>query len=142
MAETPLLLAWRERTGKHTSSYIDNADWKLKISDAGATAMETIGGREWNSSRWAELIEKSLVFATESGLENNASRSEIIDLVNEAIIESGFSDRITALLCMLGESIVIVPNHTLDEGGWVEELSSLLERNGFSTFPSRIGSMR
>ena len=141
-AEIPLLLTWRERTGKHTSNYIDNADWKLKISDAGATAMEIIEGGQWNSNRWPELIERSLIFASESGLEDDALRSEIIDSANRAIIESGFSGRLTALLCMLGESVVIVPNDSLDKGEWVGELSSALESNGFSTFSSRIGSLR
>jgi pantoate kinase len=141
-AEIPLLLTWRERTGKHTSNYIDNADWKLKISDAGASAMEIIEGGQWNSNRWSELIERSLIFASESGLEDDASRSEIIDSVNRAIIESGFSERLTALLCMLGESVVIVPNDSLDKGEWIGDLSSALESNGFSTFSSRIGSLR
>jgi pantoate kinase len=141
-AEIPLFLTWRERTGKHTSNYIDNADWKLKISDAGASAMEIIEGGQWNSNRWSELIERSLIFASESGLEDDASRSEIIDSVNRAIIESGFSERLTALLCMLGESVVIVPNDSLDKGEWIGDLSSALESNGFSTFSSRIGSLR
>lgn len=141
-AEVPLLLTWRERTGKHTSNYIDNADWKLKISDAGASAMEIIGSGQWNSDRWTELIERSLIFASESGLEDDASRSEIIDSANRAIIESGFSGNLTALLCMLGESVAIVPNDHQDKGEWVEDLSSALESNGFSTFSSRIGSLR
>jgi pantoate kinase len=140
-AETPLLLSWRERTGKHTSNYIDNPDWKVKISDAGASAMETIEVGGWNSERWSELIERSLIFACESGLEDDSSRSEIIDLANKAIIESGFSGKLSALLCMLGESVVIVPNDGLDRGEWTGLLSSVLEDYGFSTFPSKVGSL-
>ena len=81
-------------------------------------------------------------FASESGLEDDASRSEIIDSANRAIIESGFSGRLTALLCMLGESVVIVPNDSLDKGEWIGDLSLALESSGFSTFSSRIDSLR
>jgi len=140
--ETPVLLVWKERTGKHTSNYIDNPDWRNKISDAGASAMEIIGVGDWDSRRWSDLIEQSLIFASDSGLEFDASRSEIIVAANEAIRESSFSERLSAMLCMLGESVVIVPNDSLDEGRWMGELSSFFEGSEFLTFSSRIGTLR
>lgn len=141
-SETPVLLVWGKKTGKHTSKYIDNPDWKMKISEAGASAMELIGEGDWNSGRWSELIERSLIFACDSGLEFDASRSEIIGAANEAIRNSGYSERLTAMLCMLGESIVIVPNDSLDEGDWLGELSLVIEAGGFSTFSSHVGALR
>jgi len=140
--ETPVLLVWKERTGKHTSKYIDNPDWRIKISDAGESAMQKIEVGDWDSRRWSELIDQSLIFASDSGLEFDASRSEIIVAANEAIRESSFSERLSAMLCMLGESVVIVPNDSLDEGKWVSELSSFFEGSEFLTFSSRIGSLR
>ena len=140
--ETPVLLVWNARTGKHTSKYIDNPDWRAKISDAGSSSMEIIGEGDWDSRRWSELIDQSLIFANDSGLEFDASRSEIIVAVNGAIRDSGFSDSLSAMLCMLGESVVIVPNDSLDEGEWLGELSSVLEERGFFTFSSRVGSLR
>ena len=138
-ADTPVLLVWKERTGKHTSKYIDHPEWKVKISEAGASAMEIIGKGNWDSGRWSELIDTSLIFAFDSGLEFDASRTEIIGAANEAIGNSGLSDRLSTMLCMLGESVVIVPNDYLDEDDWLGELSAALERVGFSTFSSRIG---
>ena len=140
--ETPVLLVWNAKTGKHTSKYIDNPDWRAKISDAGSSSMEIIGEGDWDSRRWSELIDQSLIFANDSGLEFDASRSEIIVAANGAIRDSGFSESLSAMLCMLGESVVIVPNDSLDEGEWLGELSSVLEERGFFTFSSRVGSLR
>lgn len=139
--ETPLLLCWREKTGKHTSNYIDNSDWKLRISEAGSSAMEIIDSGEWNSDRWHEIIERSLVFASDSGLENDSSRGELIDSANKAIIESDLSGRVSALLCMLGESVVIVPTDSQSKGEWVSPLSKKLEDYGFSIFTTRVGPL-
>ncbi len=140
--ETPVLLVWNAKTGKHTSKYIDNPDWRAKISDAGSSSMEIIGEGDWDSRRWSELIDQSLIFANDSGLEFDASRSEIIVAANGAIRDSGFSESLSAMLCMLGESVVIVPNDSLDGGEWLGELSSVLEERGFFTFSSRVGSLR
>ena len=41
--EIPILISWKEKTGRHTSSYIDNEDWRKKICLAGEHAMERIG---------------------------------------------------------------------------------------------------
>ena len=141
-SETPVLLAWSKKTGKHTSKYIDNPDWKIKICEAGASAMEIIGDGDWDSRRWSELIERSLIFSRDSGLDLDASRSEIIGAANEAIGSSGYSERLSAMLCMLGESVVIVPNDFLDGSDWLDEISSILEAGGFSTFSSKIGNLR
>ena len=141
-SETPVLLVWSKKSGKHTSKYIDNPDWKMKISEGGASAMELIGDGDWDSGRWSELINQSLTFAIVSGLQFDASRTEIIDAVSHAIGESGHSERLTAMLCMLGESVVIVPNDSLDGDDWSGELSSILEAGGFSTFSSKIGALR
>ena len=140
-ADSPVLLVWKERTGRHTSKYIDHPEWRVKISEAGASAMEIIGDGNWDSGRWSELIDRSLIFAADSGLEFDASRTEIIGAANEAIGKSGFSGRLSTMLCMLGESVVIVPNDYLDEGDWLSELSSALEGEGFSTFSSSIGAL-
>ena len=104
--------------------------------------MEIIGDGDWDSRRWSELIERSLIFSRDSGLDLDASRSEIIGAANEAIGSSGYSERLSAMLCMLGESVVIVPNDFLDGSDWLDEISSILEAGGFSTFSSKIGNLR
>ena len=66
--------------------------------------MERIAKGEWNNHRWSELIEESLKFSSDSGLEKDASRSDIIESV-KAIDISGLSESLSAMLCMLGESV-------------------------------------
>ena len=140
--EIPILISWKEKTGRHTSSYIDSKDWKHKICQAGELAMERIGQGEWDELRWQELIKESLRFSSESGLEMDASRSEIIESVNKAIDSSGFTDSLSALLCMLGESVVIVPKDPHWEEDWIYKISEKLEGNGLSSFSSRVGKLR
>mgnify|MGYP001199249782 CR=1 FL=1 len=139
---TKILLLWRERTGKHTSNYIDDSDWKVKISNAGSKAMEDIGSGEWGPSRWSEIIEKSLIFASESELDNDSSRSDIVRLAERAIVESGFCGRVSALLCMLGESVVFVPKDYSDEGEWINPIANYLNDSALSTFSTKVGTLR
>jgi pantoate kinase len=140
--EIPILISWKEKTGRHTSSYIDSEDWRRKICRAGELAMERIAEGEWKEHRWPELIEESLRFSSESGLEMDASRLEIIESVNKAIDSSGFSDSLSAMLCMLGESVVIVPNDPNGKKDWIYKISEELEGYGLSSFSSRVGELR
>ena len=104
--EIPILISWKEKTGRHTSSYIDSEDWRRKICLAGEHALERIAKGEWKEHRWPELIEESLRFSSESGLETDASRSEIIESVNKAKWNifseavSGFTESALALFTL------------------------------------------
>ena len=140
--EIPILISWKEKTGRHTSSYIDNEDWRRKICLAGEHAMERIGKGEWKEHRWSELIEESLRFSSDSGLEKDASRSEIIESVKKAIDSSEFSESLSAMLCMLGESVVIVPKDPHAQEDWIYKISEELEGYGLSSFSSRVGALR
>ena len=140
--EIPILISWKEKTGRHTSSYIDNEDWRKKICLAGEHAMERIGKGEWKENRWSELIEESLRFSSDSGLEKDASRSEIIESVKKAIDSSEFSESLSAMLCMLGESVVIVPKDPYGQEDWIYKISEELEGYGLSSFSSRVGALR
>lgn len=140
--EIPILISWKEKTGRHTSSYIDNEDWRKKICLAGEHAMDRIGKGEWKEHRWSELIEESLRFSSDSGLEKDASRSEIIESVKKAIDGSEFSESLSAMLCMLGESVVIVPKDPHGQEDWIYKISEELEGYGLSSFSSRVGALR
>ena len=109
---------------------------------AGEHAMERIGGGEWKEHRWPELIEESLRFSSDSGLEKDASRSEIIESVKKAIDSSEFSESLSAMLCMLGESVVIVPKDPHGQEDWIYKISEELEGYGLSSFSSRVGELR
>ena len=80
--------------------------------------MEGVGAGDWESHRWTELIEASRFFASESGLDVDASRADFLGSVDDAIRNSIFSEELTPLLCMLGESVVIVPNNLQFGEGW------------------------
>ena len=137
----PLLLAWKEKTGMHTSSYIDSEEWGRKICQAGENGMERIGSGDWNEDRWSQIIEEALKFSSESGLESDASRLEIIDLTNKAIADSGYSDSVSVMLCMLGESVVIVPKDPFFGDKWIDKISEALENSGLASFSSVVGEL-
>tara|TARA_B100000029_G_scaffold500529_1_gene572420 strand:+ start:290 stop:1258 length:969 start_codon:yes stop_codon:yes gene_type:complete len=138
---TPVLLCWKTETGTLTSGYIDEPGWKKAISEAGGKCMQGIGSGEWDIYRWEELLESSRLFAAESGLEEDASRSEIIQYVNGAILESGLSEKAEGLLCMLGESVVVVPKDPNSQGEWRDSLSEVLREAGLSSFSSKVGQL-
>ena len=72
----------------------------------------------------------------------DASRSEIIESVNNSIDDSEFSESLSAMLCMLGESVVIVPKNPDFEEDWIYKISEKLEGYGLSSFSSRVGELR
>ena len=80
--ETPAA-CWR-KTGRLTSSYIDEPEWKVSITDAGKIAMDTIGNGEWDQTRWQDLIEASRVFAKNKETREDANRSELLALVDDS----------------------------------------------------------
>ncbi|RAH05385.1 MAG: hypothetical protein CMA00_004290 [Methanobacteriota archaeon] len=139
---TPVLLCWRDKTGTLTSGYIDDPLWKEKISLAGEAEMERIGAGGWKRERWEDLIEASLSFSSSSELESEAARKELKDEVNGSISELGLSEELVALMCMLGESLVVVPKNPEKPGNWMSKLVDELERCGISSRHSRVSRTR
>jgi len=139
-ASFPVLLSWKERTGTHTSEYIDQPEWKERISKAGDGAMDSLSLGDWNMERWSELIQESRLFSSYSGLTKDSSRSELLNIIDEVIVKEGLSDSVTPLLCMLGESVVIVPLDPQNQEDWVSRLIPNLEQNQLRTFASRVGT--
>ena len=132
-----VILAWKKDSGKHTSSYIDAPLWKESISKAGMKQMNELMKDDWNKGRWLELLERTENFAKESGLLSDSSRSELLKDA-ENIINS-LSLEVKPLLCMLGESIVIVPKR-IEEKKYSElsELIYELNKIGFITQKTKI----
>ena len=135
-----VLLAWKKDSGKHTSSYIDDTFWKESISKAGIKQMEQLMQKKWDKTRWSELLERSEIFADESGLLSDSKR---FDLLNQAknVIEE-ISSEFKPLLCMLGKSLVIVPKNIdneedLELSGLIYELNEV----GFITKKTKIGRL-
>jgi len=133
----PVLAVWRKTQSRHTSEYIDSLDWSEKIRNAGIQAMDSLGVHDWNESRWHQIIESSNEFAEESGLLDDASRRELLNEVKWAL--RSFEPRLSILLCMLGESVVVLPNDLTDDG-WIEHAEILIDRlTDFGVLSTRIG---
>ena len=125
-----VLLAWKKDSGKHTSSYIDDPNWKELISKAGTKQMDSLMQSDWDKSQWGELIESSEIFAYESGLLLDSSRLELLEESRD-IIDS-LELEYKPLLCMLGKSLVIVPKNVNDEN-IPDNLQHRLNKIGFKT---------
>ena len=134
-----VVLAWGDDSGKHTSTYIDDPNWRASISSAGSMEMISLTEGSWDEGRWSELIESSIRFSKISGLLKESRRATVLDMATQAIAECGMSGSVVPLLCMLGESVVIVPRN-LDEGGVeMSVLLSSIEGGGLSGCITRVG---
>ncbi len=125
--EISMILAWRETAARHTSSYIDDPEWKQRITESAEGLLPTLMEGDWNSSRWAELLAAATEFAELSGLSTDANRSELLERAER----SSSGHQVSCHLCMLGESVVILPplNAPLSEASIVE-ISSRLRQEG------------
>ncbi|MDP6325500.1 MAG: hypothetical protein QGI36_00205 [Candidatus Thalassarchaeaceae archaeon] len=130
-----MLVTWRNTKTRHTSSYIDNPEWKVRIRDCGEEVIAPLLLGDWNLNRWNEILDSSKIFAEQSGLSSDAGRAELIEITNDAITASNVNA--TALLCMLGESVVIIPNNTQSSFS-VNEIKSMTEKLEFADLQSRI----
>ena len=140
-AEAEIILAWKGEGGRHTSSYIDNPEWRGLISYAGSKNLENLSNKKWNASRWSDVLVSSRKFSVESGLSEENSRSEVLRKCEEAMIDGGMGHSGVALLCMLGTSVAIVPSSL--ESGLVEvdQVRSLLNKHGLENILTRIGGI-
>ena len=139
-SEINVILTWREDSGKHTSSYIDNQKWKESISSAGIKQMGQLVNGKWGASRWEELLERSQIFVSESGLLNDSLRLELLNEVEEMINKLNFD--LKPLLCLLGKSLVIVPKD-IDASNEIDSdsLINQLKKAGFNTVRTKVGKL-
>lgn len=131
--EIPIILAWKSDTGRHTSNYIDNVEWKRMINFSGKAEMYVIGNGEWNNTRWPDLINSAEKFVTNSKLIMDSKRNDLLSECSQIIEECGLEEDIIPLLCMLGQSIAIVPKniHLIKKSE--DKISDRLRKNGFQT---------
>ena len=62
-------------------------------------------------------------------------------MTNKAIADSGYSDSVSVMLCMLGESVVIVPKDPFFDDKWIDKISEALENSGLASFSSVVGEL-
>jgi len=129
----PLILAWKSKTGKHTANYIDNLEWKEKITSSGKKAMKTISKGSWDRSRWQELIESAEKFVIDSELIMDSKRNELLLESNNLIKDCHLEEYVVSLLCMLGQSIVIVPKNLDLNNFEIDKICKKFNEAGFET---------
>lgn len=122
-----MILAWRTEAAQHTSSYIDDPDWKRMITESAQNLLPTLMDGDWDLNRWEELLIAATKFADSSGLSSDANRSELLERAER----SSSGHHVSSHLCMLGESVVILPplNTPLNDEN-IAEISSRLKREG------------
>jgi hypothetical protein len=101
--------------------------------------MQTLSEGEWDIDRWTELLDSAKCFAEESGLQADSSRIDLLSEVDVAIQECDIGEEAVALLCMLGESVAIVPNDAASEADWSSPLVSELEKAGLQAIMTKVG---
>jgi len=136
----PVVLAWRANPGRHTSEYIDDVDWKRSITEAGRKQMLQLSEGTWDNSRWGELLNSAEAFSNQSGLSDDASRSALVDAGKNAILRAGVDSDTSVLLCMLGESIAIVPQNLSKEIP-LDKILSELSKEGLDATLTKIGTL-
>nr|AIF04207.1 hypothetical protein [uncultured marine group II/III euryarchaeote KM3_172_D07] len=120
-----LLVAWRDRTTRHTSAYIDDEEWKTRIRISGEEQLTALKQGIWNKSRWGEILATSTSFARDSKLASDAGRTELLQIADSVI--SFTQVQASPHLCMLGESLVILPT-SLESGFNNDEILQMIER--------------
>ena len=131
--DIPAVVCWRHTASRHTSTYIDDGNWKLSISAAGEHSLFGLREGTWGIERWAELLDASATFAERSGLLEDAERVDLLHMVGGAIISSGLVDSGLAVrLCMLGESAIAFPMNLSQDlpVEWQEKLVHSLGERG------------
>lgn len=120
-----MVVAWRDRKTRHTSSYIDDSEWKVRIRESGERCLTPFMNGDWGAECWKEILTKSTQFCQESLLIEDAGRQELLAISKNAIGDLNVPG--SPHLCLLGESVVIVPTD-LDNRFSSEEISSLCHR--------------
>ncbi|MBT3657022.1 MAG: hypothetical protein GWP21_04055 [Euryarchaeota archaeon] len=119
----PALLVWDPDGGKHTANYIDNLDWKSRITEAGEASVNRLKKYNWDHNIWETLLEEADNFALESGLLEEKERAKLLNLVLENSDET-----MSCHLCMLGTSMIVLPKKLgteIDFGNLSSNLTSL-----------------
>jgi pantoate kinase len=81
----PVILVWQPEETRHTSKYINDENWQVKITKAGHKALNNIKNGPWNHSRWKEILDQSSNFCHESELIFETERKHLLDNVRKVV---------------------------------------------------------
>ncbi|MEK9731457.1 MAG: hypothetical protein VW230_06835 [Candidatus Poseidoniales archaeon] len=134
-----ILLVWNESENRHTSNYIDDEHWMSKITSAGIQSLNEFAEQDWSVEIWDEILMQSKHFGEASGLESEPIRRELLDKIQLCIKENDLSESVESRLCMLGNSVAIVPK-TLNSKNedWHDVLQESVHQQGLNTMVAHI----
>jgi pantoate kinase len=141
--DIPMVICWRATASRHTSGYIDDENWKSRISESGELALKPLFAATWDANSWHALLDASADFAADSGLLGDANRHELLLMVGGALASCALIDAgLISRLCMLGESAVIFPSDLAGEcpEGWQQRLVDALQARGLGAFATAASS--
>ena len=118
------LLVWDPDGMKHTSGYIDDPSWKKKITLAGEASVNRLMQNLWDIGVWDILLQEADKFALESGLLEEKTRADLLD-----VVLTNATTNMSCHLCMLGTSLIVVPRD-LSQDFDTDELASKLRKLG------------
>ena len=118
------LLVWDPDGMKHTSGYIDDPSWKKKITLAGEASVSRLMQNSWDIGVWDILLQEADKFALESGLLEEKTRADLLD-----VVLTNATTNMSCHLCMLGTSLIVVPRD-LSQDFDTDELASKLRKLG------------
>ncbi|MGY8669810.1 MAG: GHMP family kinase ATP-binding protein [Candidatus Poseidoniales archaeon] len=136
--DSEAILVWVVGASRHTSQYIDNAEWKRAINKAGNSSVKRLADRDWKPEAWPELLMESDRFAIGSGMLNEKDRSDLLADVHALVIQEGFGETASCHLCMLGSSLVILPKDLTNKPVFTEELLQKIKHLGYGVMLTRI----
>ena len=135
-----VLLVWSPHHERHTSLYIDDPIWKERISSSGTMVMADLLEGKWTIDRWDDVLNSSQVFAQSSGMLEESHRATIYEDISTALVEHQLQSQLAARLCMLGTSVVVLPQRVNDlpSEESLAELEIMLNQLGYRTLITRI----
>ena len=94
---------------------------------------------DWGIGRWGDLLDAANEFARDSGLQDDSSRAELLSSIQTAMGRCGVAEEAVAMLCMLGESVAVVPRDARAGADWSGSLAAELERVGLQAVNTVVG---
>tara|TARA_Y100001936_G_scaffold36444_1_gene34654 strand:- start:2855 stop:3832 length:978 start_codon:yes stop_codon:yes gene_type:complete len=140
-SDSDIILTWNNQYSKHTSTYIEDSEWKSAITKSGNKNLRGLLEGVWDNSRWHDLVASSESFSLDSGLSGESARANVLNICKSSILDVGMAEEVIPLLCMLGTSVAIVPrdiNYNLTNP---ERIVRKLNENGLTAVISRIGQI-
>ncbi len=136
--DSEAVLVWVGDASRHTSEYIDNAEWKRAINKAGNSSVKRLSDGDWGANIWPELLKESDRFAIGSGMLNEKDRSDLLADVHALVTQEGLGETASCHLCMLGASLVILPKDLMNKPIFTDELLQKIKDLGYRTTMTRI----